>query len=190
MNLIYQRVIKPFFDRVVSILVLLAFLPCGVLIAVTNKFLGLPVFYLQERPGLFGQPFKIIKFCTIDPVTGAIPSFSAVLRVSSLDEIPQLINVLKGEMSIVGPRPLFMEYLSRFSERENERHLVKPGITGLAQVSGRNELSLDQKVLLDLEYIEEVSFLGDLEILGRTVVQLLKSHQADGHDRLVKSGHE
>ncbi len=190
MNLIYRRVIKPFFDRLISVLVILAFLPFGVLIALTNRFLGLPVFYIQERPGLFGQPFKIIKFCTIHPVTGAIPPFSAGLRVSSLDEIPQFINVLRGEMSIIGPRPLFMEYLAMFSERENGRHLVKPGITGLAQVSGRNELTLDQKVLLDLEYVDNISFAGDIEILGKTIVQLMKAHQADGHKRLVKSGHD
>lgn len=153
----------------------------GLIIAVK---LGTPVFFIQVRPGLSGKPFNMIKFRTMtnekDSYGNLLPNrdrmtrLGSFLRSTSLDELPELINVVRGEMSLVGPRPLLMDYLPYFSKKQQKRHDVKPGITGWAQVNGRNSIDWDEKLKLDVWYVENQSFLLDLEILGLTVLKVLK----------------
>lgn len=133
---------------------------------------GRPVFFLQERAGLGGRPFKVLKFRTMDVCGNGEPEatrLGRVLRKLSLDEVPQLINVLKGDMSLVGPRPLPVAYLPRYSPIQATRHDVRPGITGWAQVHGRNSLTWDEKFAYDIEYVRSHSLLMDLKILMMTI---------------------
>jgi lipopolysaccharide/colanic/teichoic acid biosynthesis glycosyltransferase len=144
--------------------------------------LGSPVFFRQQRPGLHGKPFDIIKFRTMtdarDPAGNLLPDrdrlppFGQWLRATSLDELPELLNVLRGEMSLVGPRPLLMQYLALYSARQARRHDVKPGITGWAQINGRNAVSWEEKFEMDVWYVEHRSFLLDLKILLRTFAKV------------------
>lgn len=150
------------------------------------------VFFLQMRPGLNAQPFKIIKFKTMRdafdeygrPLPDAIrlTKVGRFIRATSLDEVLQLINVLKGEMSLIGPRPLLMQYLERYTPEQARRHQVKPGITGLAQVNGRNAISWEEKFKYDIEYVDKQSYLLDIKILWMTFVNVLqqKGISADG----------
>ena len=150
-----------------------------VLTVLVRVKLGSPAFFRQQRPGLRGRPFTMLKFRTMtnerDASGEPLPDpqrttpFGQWLRRTSLDELPELINVLRGEMSLVGPRPLLMRYLPRYSPEQMRRHDALPGITGLAQVSGRNNLSWDEKFALDVEYVDRKSLLLDLQILFRTV---------------------
>ena len=145
--------------------------------------LGTPVFFRQTRPGLGGRPFDLFKFRTMtdgrDAAGNPLPDeqwltrFGAFLRGASLDELPELINVLKGQMSLVGPRPLLMEYLDRYTPEQARRHEVRPGITGWAQVNGRNAISWEQKFALDVWYVDHRSLALDLKILWLTVWQVL-----------------
>ncbi len=151
------------------------------------------IFFLQLRPGLHGKPFKIIKFKTMrdvfDSKGNLLPDEERLtrtgqfLRSISLDELLQLINVVKGDMSLVGPRPLLMKYLSRYSLEQARRHEVKPGITGWAQVNGRNALTWEEKFKLDVEYVEKLSFALDIKILLMTYLNVIqrKGISADGH---------
>jgi sugar transferase EpsL len=146
--------------------------------------LGRPVFFRQERPGFQGRPFRLVKFRTMNDARDAagnllpdgqrLTRLGRWLRRTSLDELPELWNVLRGDMSLVGPRPLLMRYLPYFRPRERLRFEVRPGITGLAQVSGRNCLGWDQRLELDAQYVENLSLVNDLRILWRTVVAVLK----------------
>ena len=148
-----------------------------------KKELGSPVLFRQTRPGLHGKPFEMIKFRTMKDATdkegNALPDserlteFGKKLRASSLDELPELWNVLKGDMSLVGPRPLLMEYLPLYSAEQAKRHNVRPGVTGYAQVNGRNSLSWEDKFKLDTWYVEHQSFLLDLKILLKTVKKVI-----------------
>ena len=148
-----------------------------------KKELGSPVLFRQTRPGLHGKPFEMIKFRTMKDVTdeegNALPDserltdFGKKLRASSLDELPELWNVLKGDMSLVGPRPLLMEYLPLYNAEQAKRHNVRPGVTGYAQVNGRNSLSWEDKFKLDTWYVEHQSFLLDMKILLKTVKKVL-----------------
>lgn len=161
---------------------------------------GAPVFFLQLRPGLHGEPFGLLKFRTMSeerdengellPDAGRITPTGAMLRRTSLDELPEFLNVLRGEMSLVGPRPLLMEYLDRYSEQQARRHDVAPGITGWAQVNGRNALTWDEKFELDLWYVENHSLALDLRILAMTVGQVVSRRgiSADGHATMPKFG--
>ena len=149
-------------------------------------WLGRPIFFTQERPGLAGRPFRLIKFRSMTdrrndagealPDAERLGKFGRFLRSTSLDELPELINVLRGDMSLVGPRPLLMEYLPRYSVEHGRRHEVRPGITGLAQVSGRNALSWDDKFALDVRYVDQWSLLLDLKILVATAWNVLTRH--------------
>jgi sugar transferase EpsL len=155
--------------------------------------MGSPVIFVQKRPGLNGKPFKLIKFRTMSNAKDKngeissdgerLTSLGRFLRASSLDELPELWNVLKGEMSLVGPRPLLMEYLPRYSPEQARRHEVKPGITGWAQVNGRNALSWDEKFELDVWYVENHSLWMDVKILFLTIVAVLtrRGIQNEGH---------
>lgn len=172
--------VKRAFDILISLLGLAVSVPVALIIAlVVYVSMGRPVFFIQRRPGLNGRPFSIFKFRTMLDVSsdGLLMQTEAsrmtrvgrVLRSTSLDEIPQLWNVLKGDMSIVGPRPLLMEYLPLYNERQHHRHDVRPGITGWAQVKGRNNLSWEEKFELDLWYVENASFVLDMKVLWLTV---------------------
>ena len=148
-----------------------------------KKELGSPVLFRQTRPGLHGKPFEMIKFRTMKDATdkegNALPDserltdFGKKLRASSLDELPELWNVLKGDMSLVGPRPLLMEYLPLYSAEQAKRHNVRPGVTGYAQVNGRNSLTWEDKFKLDTWYVEHQSFLLDMKILLKTVKKVI-----------------
>lgn len=149
-----------------------------------KKNLGSPVLFRQTRPGLHGKPFEMVKFRTMKDATdkegNALPDserlteFGKKLRASSLDELPELWNVLKGDMSLVGPRPLLMEYLPLYSAEQAKRHNVRPGVTGYAQVNGRNSLGWEEKFKLDTWYVEHQSFLLDIKILLKTVEKVIK----------------
>ncbi|MEB3100786.1 sugar transferase [Ferviditalea candida] len=177
---------KRLFDLSVSILALMLLFPVLIVTAVLIRWrLGSPVLFKQQRPGLYGRPFYLYKFRTMtedrDTIGNLLPdrerltAFGKFLRAYSLDEFPQLINVIKGDISLVGPRPLLMEYLQLYSEDQAKRHLVKPGITGWAQVNGRNELAWEKKFELDVWYVEHQSFLLDLKIIWMTVFKVLRS---------------
>lgn len=172
--------LKRLFDIVVSLFVLILFSPIYLFLAYkVKKNLGSPVLFKQIRPGLHGKPFEMVKFRTMkdavdrqgNPLPDAerLTPFGKMLRATSLDELPEFWNVLKGEMSLVGPRPLLMEYLPLYNERQAKRHEVKPGITGYAQVNGRNAISWEQKFELDTWYVENRSFCLDIKILFKTV---------------------
>lgn len=165
--------LKRTIDLVGATAIFLLTLPLQVIVAVAIRItLGSPVLFRQDRPGRDGKVFTLVKFRTMKTigVTDAerMTPIGRRLRSLSLDELPTLINVIKGDMSLVGPRPLLVEYLGRYSAEQATRHEVRPGITGLAQVSGRNDLPWDDRLRLDIEYVETRSLLRDLDILRRT----------------------
>lgn len=177
---------KRTFDLAVSVGALIVLTPLILILAVLIRIkLGSPVLFVQLRPGLRGKPFTIYKFRTMAELYDAdgqllsdeqrLTAFGKWMRRYSLDELPQLLNVLKGELSLVGPRPLLMEYLDRYTPEQARRHEVKPGITGWAQVNGRNELSWEQKFALDVWYVDHRSFGLDLLILWKTAQKVLRS---------------
>lgn len=154
-----------------------------VLAGVIARRLGRPVLFVQPRPGKDGQVFDLVKFRSMLPVDETrglvtdedrMTAFGSALRSTSLDELPTLWNVLRGDMSLVGPRPLLVRYLDRYSPRQARRHDVRPGVTGLAQISGRNAISWDDKLELDVRYVETRTFLGDLRILASTFGRVLR----------------
>lgn len=172
--------VKRLTDVIIAGSILLVLFPLLVLLAILVKIkLGSPVLFHQVRPGLNGKPFKIFKFRTMLDVTDSdgkllldesrLTPFGKMLRATSLDEQPELWNVLKGDMSLVGPRPLLMEYLPLYSKEQNRRHEVRPGITGWAQINGRNAISWEEKFKLDVWYVDNQSFWLDFEILFKTV---------------------
>ncbi|MFX5489537.1 sugar transferase, partial [Acinetobacter baumannii] len=160
-----------------------------------RKNLGSPIFFLQERPGKDGKIFKMIKFRSMKdaldkngnllPDEERITPFGQKLRSTTLDEMPQLINVLKGDMSIVGPRPQLADFMKHYTPRQMRRHEVRPGMTGLAQVSGRNNLSWEEKFELDVEYVENHNIWLDFKIMVKTVLVMLKKEGINAPDQLV-----
>ncbi|MGA0333512.1 MAG: sugar transferase [Kiritimatiellia bacterium] len=170
---------KRLLDLCMSALALLLLFPILLLISLLNFFfMGPPVFFCQSRPGRYGKSFTLIKFRTLygseadtEAPEGKVPPnrFSAFLRASGLDEIPELWNILKGDMSFVGPRPLLERYLPRYSPEQARRHNIRPGLTGLAQVNGRNALDWESRLELDVEYVETATLCGDLRILWKTL---------------------
>jgi len=186
--------LKRAFDFVASLIALILLFPLLLIIGILVVIkLGRPVFFTQIRPGLNGEPFRMIKFRTMtnekDEKGNLLPNeerktkFGSFLRSTSLDELPELINVLKGEMSFVGPRPLLMDYMPYFSEEQNRRHKVKPGITGWAQINGRNAINWEKKLELDAWYVDNQSFLLDLKIIIITVYKVFRrdgiNHEGD-----------
>ena len=176
--------LKRLFDIVVAGIGLLVLSPILILLAILIKIkLGGPVLFTQIRPGLNGKPFKIFKFRTMLDLADAedkplqdearLPPFGKMLRATSLDEQPELWNVLIGDMSLVGPRPLLKEYLPLYSEEQNRRHEVRPGITGWAQVNGRNAISWEEKFKLDVWYVDNQSFWLDIGIILKTVKKVV-----------------
>jgi lipopolysaccharide/colanic/teichoic acid biosynthesis glycosyltransferase len=170
---------------------------CALALVIRLK-LGSPVLFAQVRPGLHGRPFTMIKFRTMSdardargellPDADRLTRFGRVLRATSLDELPELWNVVTGDMSLVGPRPLLMEYLPHYSPDQARRHAVRPGITGWAQVNGRNAISWEEKFALDVWYVDNHSLLLDMRILWRTLVSVLRRHgiSADGEATMPK----
>lgn len=191
--------IKRFLDVVVSLSALIALSLVIVFTAILIRLkLGSPIIFKQERPGLHGTPFYIYKFRSMTdehdekgellPDHIRLTSFGKFLRKVSLDELPQLINVLKGDISLVGPRPLLMDYLELYTPEQKRRHEVKPGITGWAQVNGRNAITWEEKFKLDVWYVDNRSFMLDLKILFMTVIKVFKSEGINqkGHVTIEK----
>ena len=185
---------KRLFDFLVALFTLLILLPVIIVVAVLIRFkLGSPILFTQDRPGLNGKIFKMMKFRSMldgkDKLGNMLPDnermtkFGAFLRSTSLDELPGLFNVLKGDMSLVGPRPLLVQYLPLYNAEQARRHNVRPGITGWAQVNGRNAISWEQKFKLDVWYVDNQSFLLDMKILLLTVKKVFvrEGISADGH---------
>ena len=160
-----------------------------------KKELGSPVLFRQTRPGLHGKPFEMIKFRTMKDATDKegnvlpdserLTEFGKKLRASSLDELPELWNVLKGDMSLVGPRPLLMEYLPLYNAEQAKRHNVRPGVTGYAQVNGRNSLSWEDKFKLDTWYVEHQSFLLDIKILFKTIGKVVRKEDINAENHVT-----
>lgn len=177
----YEKYIKRFLDILLSAIAIIFLSPLFVVISLVVKIkLGSPILFSQERPGKFGEIFVLRKFRTmtdeVDPLTGGLlpdeqrlTRFGCFLRSTSLDELPELFNILKGDMSIVGPRPLLVRYLPRYNEKQMHRHDVRPGLTGFAQANGRNAISWEEKFDMDVYYTEHISFLFDLKIMLQTV---------------------
>ena len=193
----YQQFFKRWIDFMVALCFLFVFSPLFLLLAIC-LFLStksMNVFFLQQRAGIKGKAFQIIKFRsmsdTYDDSGSLLPNEQRVTRIgrflrsTSLDELPQLINVLKGDMSLVGPRPLHVEYLELYSKQQARRHDVRPGITGWAQVHGRNAISWGEKFELDVWYVDHYSFKLDLKILYKTVAQVLKQSNVDRVQEVV-----
>ena len=177
--------LKRSIDFIAALILLIALSPLLALLALAVGWkLGRPVLFAQTRPGLHTAPFRFYKFRSMSdarneagellPDAARLTSFGELMRKFSLDELPQLVNVLKGDMSLVGPRPLLMEYLPLYSARQAKRHAVRPGITGWAQVNGRNALDWEERFEFDLWYVEHQSFCLDLRILAMTAARLLR----------------
>jgi lipopolysaccharide/colanic/teichoic acid biosynthesis glycosyltransferase len=175
---------KRAFDLTVAVLLFVLTLPIQAATALAIRArMGSPVLFRQTRPGLQGKPFEIVKFRTmlvIDPELGRVDDASRMtpvgrwLRATSLDELPTLWNIIRGDMSLVGPRPLLMQYLERYAPGQARRHEVRPGLTGLAQVSGRNVLSWEDKFRLDVDYVDHHTFVSDLKIIGETALSVVR----------------
>lgn len=189
-----RSVLKRAFDILVSAGVLLVFsLPIVILMILVRVKLGSPIFFRQDRPGLGGKTFRMVKFRTmtdarhpdgtLKPDAERLTRFGRLLRSTSLDELPELWNVLKGDMSLVGPRPLLVQYLTRYSARQARRHEVRPGVTGWAQVNGRNSVAWDERFEMDVWYVENWSFGLDVRILWMTVAAVFRRSgvSAEGH---------
>jgi sugar transferase EpsL len=184
MNTLYHRTGKRLLDLALTLPALVVLAPVIAVVAILVRLrLGAPVLFRQQRPGLQGRPFTLLKFRTMTDARDAagallpdaerLPPFGRFLRSTSLDELPELLNVIRGDMSLVGPRPLLMQYLELYSPRQMRRHDVRPGITGWAQINGRNALSWPAKFELDVWYVEHYSLWLDLRILARTLWKVL-----------------
>ena len=185
----YRKFFKRIMDFCLSLLALIVLSPILLILTIIGIFaMGGNPFFAQSRPGKKGKNgeekiFKLIKFRTMNnkkdadgnllPDEDRLTGYGKFLRATSLDELMELVNILKGDMSIVGPRPLLVSYLPLYSEEQRHRHDVLPGLTGLAQVSGRNAISWDEKFVLDIEYIKDITFIGDVKIILRTVKKVL-----------------
>lgn len=182
---IYEKFIKRPMDFILSLVALIVLSPVLLIVAILVRIkLGTPVIFTQERPGKDEKIFKLYKFRTMTdardengkllPDEVRLTKFGKWLRSTSLDELPELVNILKGEMSIIGPRPLLVEYLPYYTEEEKHRHDVRPGLTGLAQVNGRNFLSWDKRFELDVQYVEHITLLNDIKIIFETILKVFE----------------
>lgn len=181
----YRKFFKRFLDIIISLVFILCFWWLYIVIIILVRIkLGSPVLFKQDRPGLNEKIFKMYKFRTMTdekdkdgnllPDAERLTKFGKFLRSTSLDEIPEFFNILRGDMSLIGPRPLLVEYLNYYTDDEKKRHNVRPGISGWAQVNGRNSLSWEEKFKYDIEYVEKLSFLFDFKIVLLTIKKVLK----------------
>lgn len=181
----YKKYIKRLLDIIISLIALIILSPIMLIVAILVKIkLGSPVIFKQERPGKDEKIFKLYKFRSMSdkkdengkllPDAKRLTKFGKILRATSLDELPELVNILKGEMSLIGPRPLAVCYLPYYNEKEKKRHTVRPGLTGLAQINGRNALNWEERFCYDIEYVENITFINDLKILFKTVYKVFK----------------
>lgn len=181
----YEKYVKRILDFLIAACFILLFWWLYLIIAILVRFnLGSPVIFTQERPGMSEKIFRLYKFRTMNdkrdengellPDEYRITKFGTFLRASSLDEIPEILNILKGDMAIIGPRPLLVKYLPYYTDEERKRHSVRPGLTGLAQVSGRNFLRWEERFKLDCQYVENITFVNDVKILLKTVGKVFK----------------
>lgn len=192
----YRRLFKRFIDIVASALILIILSPIliivSLLLLIFNE--GAGVFFFQKRPGLYGKPFKIVKFKTMNerkdssgnllPDKQRITKFGSFVRNTSIDELPQLWNVLKGDMSLLGPRPLLMEYLPLYSQEQMRRHDVRPGISGWAQCHGRNNLTWTEKFKLDVWYVDNLSFKTDINIVFTTLKNVIRKADIENNQSI------
>lgn len=191
----YKKFIKRFLDLILSLMTLILLMPLMLIIYILVRVkLGKPAIFKQERPGKDEKIFTLYKFRTMTdekdengnllPDEQRLTKFGKMLRSTSLDELPELVNIIKGDMSIVGPRPLLVEYLPLYTEEQKKRHLVKPGLTGLAQISGRNAITWKQKFKEDIEYINNITLWNDIKIIFKTIIKVFRR---DGISRRGKS---
>ena len=197
MNGLYNKYIKRILDILISLtfIVLFSWLYLILTILVRIK-LGSPVLFCQERPGYNEKIFKLYKFRTMTdkrdekgnllPDSERLTRFGSMLRSTSLDELPEMFNILKGDMSLIGPRPLLVEYLPYYTEEERLRHSVRPGLTGLAQVSGRNYLAWDKRLARDVEYVNHISFIMDIRIIIKTIMVVFKKEDVSVDTNVVE----
>ncbi|MCZ0873511.1 sugar transferase [Peribacillus sp. AS_1] len=195
----YRRFVKRTMDFMLSLLAILILSPILLIVAVLVRVkLGSPVLFKQKRPGLNENIFMMYKFRTMTderdengellPDSLRLTRFGRLLRSTSLDELPELFNILKGDMSIVGPRPLLIRYLPYYTEQEKQRHSVRPGLTGLSQVNGRNLLEWNKRLCLDVQYSQSVSFLQDIHIISLTIKRVVQRRDiAVGSQHVLKS---
>lgn len=195
-NILYSKYLKRCFDLALTISGVILFSPIFGIVALLVRFkLGGPVLFRQQRPGLKGRPFTIYKFRTMTdardenghllPNAQRLTRLGRFLRSTSSDELPELFNVLKGDMSLVGPRPLQMEYLPLYSQEQNRRHDVKPGITGLAQIAGRNSITWEEKFKFDVWYVDNISLLLDMKIIFQTFFAVFKREGINASDTIT-----
>ena len=197
MNGLYNKYIKRILDILISLtfIVLFSWLYLILVILVRIK-LGSPVLFCQERPGYNEKIFRLYKFRTMTdkrdekgnllPDSERLTKFGSMLRSTSLDELPEMFNILKGDMSLIGPRPLLVEYLPYYTEEERLRHSVRPGLTGLAQVSGRNYLAWDKRLARDVEYVNHISFIMDVRIIIKTIMVVFKKEDVSVDTNVVE----
>lgn len=187
---IYEKFFKRLIDIICSLITIILFWWLYLAIAVLVRIkLGTPVIFKQERPGKNEKIFKLYKFRTMTnekdengkllPDMIRLTKFGKFLRSSSLDELPEIINILKGEMSLVGPRPLLVKYLPLYNEEQRRRHEVRPGLTGYAQVNGRNTMSWEERFEMDIKYVDNITFYGDIKILLDTILAVLRHEGID-----------
>lgn len=181
---VYEKYIKRPLDFLLSLLALIVLSPILLIVAVLVRIkLGSPVIFKQQRPGLNGEIFNMYKFRTMTderdengellPDEERLKEFGKKLRSTSLDELPELWNIVRGDMSLIGPRPLLVKYLPRYNAHQARRHEVRPGVTGYAQINGRNSITWEKKFDLDVEYVDNVTFVGDLQIIFKTIKTVL-----------------
>lgn len=182
---IYEKYIKRMLDFILSLIALICLSPVLLIVSILVRTkLGSPIIFKQQRPGKNEKIFTLYKFRTMTdekdengkllPDSQRLTKFGKFLRSTSLDELPELINIIKGDMAIVGPRPLLVEYLPLYNKEQKHRHDVRPGLTGLAQVNGRNLISWEEKFDDDLKYIKKITFIGDIKIILKTVGKVFK----------------
>ena len=187
----YAKYIKRILDLILSLMALIVLMPLMIIIGILVRInLGSPIIFKQKRPGKNEKIFTLYKFRTMTdkrdidgnllPDEYRLTKFGKFLRSTSLDELPELINIIKGDMAIVGPRPLLVEYLPYYTEEEKHRHDVRPGLTGLAQVNGRNALQWEERFEKDIEYVHNISFIGDVKIIIKTAIKVFKREGISG----------
>lgn len=196
---LYEKYIKRALDFIIAICAIVVLSPLmGVIALLVRKNLGSPVLFTQDRPGKNEKIFKLYKFRTMKDErdenggllsdTVRLTSFGKKLRSTSLDELPELLNIIKGDMALIGPRPLLVRYLPAYTEEEKHRHDVRPGLSGLAQVNGRNFVPWNERLAYDVAYVRKVTFMGDLKILLRTVCNLIRHNDVAENTEDINEG--